>query len=82
MLCHVYNPGLHVKGQGHRLRSNMFGNFVSGVFIYHLTQQSTITRQCVHPPIQKVLSGGSNFNVFFIVDEGREDPNTTISGPP
>ena len=24
---------------------------------------------------------GSNFDIFFLVDEGREDPNTTISGP-
>ena len=25
---------------------------------------------------------GSNFdNVFFLIDEGKEDPNTTISGP-
>ena len=23
----------------------------------------------------------SNFDYFFLVDEGREDPNTTISGP-
>ena len=27
--------------------------------------------------IQKVVS----FATFFLVDEGREDPNTTISGP-
>ena len=25
--------------------------------------------------------GGSNFDNVFLVDEGREDPNTTISGP-
>ena len=32
--------------------------------------------------IQKVLSQGSDFdNVFFLVDEVRDDPNTTISGP-
>ena len=34
--------------------------------------------------IQKVLSeGGSNYEVFFCVFlvDGREDPNTTISGP-
>ena len=24
---------------------------------------------------------GSNLTTFFLVDEGREDPNTTISGP-
>ena len=24
---------------------------------------------------------GSNFDNVFLVDEGREDPNTTISGP-
>ena len=32
--------------------------------------------------IQKVLPEGSDFdNVFFLVDEVRDDPNTTISGP-
>ena len=31
---------------------------------------------------RKFCQSGSNFdNVFFLVDEGREDPNTTISGP-
>ena len=37
----------------------------------------------MHARIQKVLSEGSNFdNVFFFaVDEGREDPSTTIIGP-
>ena len=24
---------------------------------------------------------GSNFDIFFVVDEGWEDPNTTLSGP-
>ena len=32
----------------------------------------------VHARIQKVLSEGVQ---FFLVDEGREDPNTTKSGP-
>ena len=33
--------------------------------------------------IQKVLPEGSNFDnvVFFLVDEGRDDPNTVISRP-
>ena len=32
--------------------------------------------------IQKVLPEGSDFdNVFFLVDEGRDDQNTTIIGP-
>ena len=36
---------------------------------------------------QKVLfvrwggGGGSNFDNVFLVDDGREDPNTIISGP-
>ena len=34
-----------------------------------------------HARIQKVLSEGSNFDNVYLVDEGREDPNTTISGP-
>ena len=35
-----------------------------------------------HARIQKVLTEGSAFdNVSFLVVEGREDPNTTISGP-
>ena len=33
-------------------------------------------------PESFVRGGGSNFdNVFFLVDDGRKDPNTTISGP-
>ena len=37
----------------------------------------------MHARIQEVLSEGSNFHIFFLflVDKGREDPNTTISGP-
>ena len=33
--------------------------------------------------IQKVLPEGSDFDVVFfsLVDEGRDNPNTTISGP-
>ena len=38
-----------------------------------------------HVCIQKLLSEGVQhvflFFVFFLVDEGREDPNTTKSGP-
>ena len=34
-----------------------------------------------HARIQKILSGESNFDNFFLVDEGREDSNTTINGP-
>ena len=30
--------------------------------------------------IQKVMSGGVQFLFVFLVDEGSEDPNTTISG--
>ena len=31
---------------------------------------------------RKFFQSGSNFDyVFFLVDDGREDPNTTISGP-
>ena len=32
---------------------------------------------------RKFCQRGSNFDIFcFELDEGREDPNTTISGPP
>ena len=31
---------------------------------------------------RKFCQRGSNFEAFFLVDEGREDPNTTKSGPP
>ena len=31
-----------------------------------------------HARIQKILPAGPNFDNF---DEGRKDPNTTISGP-
>ena len=30
---------------------------------------------------RKFRKRGSNFDIVFLVDEGREDPNTTISGP-
>ena len=33
-----------------------------------------------HARIQKVLSEGTNFDNVFLVDMGRWDPNTTISG--
>ena len=32
-----------------------------------------------YPP--PLLERGSNFDNVFLVDEGREDPSTTISGP-
>ena len=35
----------------------------------------------MHMRIQKVLSEEVQLWHFFLVDEGREDPNTTISGP-
>ena len=45
----------------------------------------SLHRSPMHAGIQKALSVGSNFAGFFFVfffdDEGREDPNTTISGP-
>ena len=33
----------------------------------------------LHVQIQKFCQRGSNFDNFFFVDEGWEDPNTTIS---
>ena len=36
---------------------------------------------CIHARIQKVLSGRGSYCDVFLVDERREDPNTTISGP-
>ena len=30
---------------------------------------------------RKFFQKGSNFNCVFLADDGREDPNTTISGP-
>ena len=44
----------------------------------------SLHRSPMHAGIQKVLSGGptlTSFFLVFLVDEGREDPNTTISGP-
>ena len=42
-------------------------------------------RHCLHARIQKVGSNFDNVFLFFLVDEGsdegREDPNTTISMP-
>ena len=34
-----------------------------------------------HARFRKVLSKGSNFDNVFLVEEGREDPNITKSGP-
>ena len=31
--------------------------------------------------IQKIMSDGSNLDNGILVDEGWEDPNTTLSGP-
>ena len=47
-----------------------------------MTNQVKLTNPTpFHASIQKVLSGeGSNSDVC-LVDEGREDPNTTKSGP-
>ena len=33
-----------------------------------------------HAGIQKVLSEGVQFDNIFLVDKGRDDPSTTISG--
>ena len=41
-------------------------------------EYSKVFEQYEHARIQKVLSEGSN---FFLVDDGREDPKTTKSGP-
>ena len=30
---------------------------------------------------RKFCQGGSNCDIFFLVDEGREEPNTNISVP-
>ena len=34
---------------------------------------------CVDP--ESFVRGGPTLTMFFLVDEGREDPSTTISGP-
>ena len=34
---------------------------------------------CADP--ESFVRGGSNFDVVFLVDEGIEDPHTTMSGP-
>ena len=34
---------------------------------------------CMDP--EKFVTGGPTLTVFFLVDEGREDPSTTISRP-
>ena len=35
--------------------------------------------QCADP--ESFASGGPTLTFFSLVDEGREDPNTTLSGP-
>ena len=34
---------------------------------------------CADP--ESFVRGGPTLSLFFLVDEGKEDPNTTISGP-
>ena len=49
---------------------------------HHKSDLSEGSDEFAHfPRIQKVLPEGSDFDVFFLVDEGSDDPNTTISGP-
>ena len=50
---------------------------------HHKSDLSEGSDEFVHfARIQKVLPEGSDFDsVFFLVDEVRDDPNTTISGP-
>ena len=38
-----------------------------------------LTSPCMDP--ENIFRGGPTLTMFFLVDEGREDPNTTIRGP-
>ena len=52
--------------------------------VHHKSDLSEGSDEFAHfARIQKVLPEGDFDNVifFFLVDEGRDDPNTTISGP-
>ena len=44
----------------------------------HMVMKLPVQTVLSHTRIQKVLPEGSNFDNY---DEGRYDPNTTISGP-
>ena len=59
-------------------------SFVQWLCMNIISQISEKAQTSLHILIQKVLPEGSDFdNVFFsyIVNEVRDDPNTTISGP-
>ena len=44
-----------------------------------ITCAGLFTDTCADP--ERFVIGGSNFDNVFFNDEGRKDPNTTISGP-
>ena len=52
-----------------------------GASASYLVRKIRLAHYVDHARIQKVMSGGSNCEFFFLIDEGREDPNTTLSGP-
>ena len=61
------------------MRRFFFGLVYFGLSFY-ASEKSRWDRLCADP--ESFDRGGSAFdNVSFLVVEGREDPNTTISGP-
>ena len=50
--------------------------------IFQMTKMGSLPVAIYMPESRKFCQRGSNFDNFFsLVLEGREDPNTTISGP-
>ena len=49
------------------------------VRIYSQFYAYSIDATCLDP--ESYVRGGPTLTLFFLVDEGREDQNTTISGP-
>ena len=64
--------------------------YLGTTLYFHIYKGNVGTQELMklhHARIQKILSEGvqllqRSFSVFFLVDEGKEDPNTTISGSP
>ena len=55
------------------------------IFLIKINKRYKHVGYNIHARIQKVLSEGANFDLVifynFLVDEGREGPNTILSGP-
>ena len=47
--------------------------------MHNLSEPSLLAYACVD--VESFVRGGPTLTLFFLIDVGREDPNTTVSGP-